>query len=100
MLYVRTTDDAGVTHASGSTTQQTTLCGKPEGRVRLDFVETHTFDPVSSTSTLERKPVPVSTPKDVTCPDCAARLAPTRIKPMTAAPAKPRTSRKKIPPKG
>lgn len=91
MLYVRTTDDAGITHASGSTTQQTTLCGQPQGRVRLDFVESHTFDPVSSTSTLERKPVTVRSPQDVTCPLCVALLAPTRIKAQT--------SRKQIPPK-
>lgn len=95
MLYIRSIDDANVTHATASTTQQTTLCGTHTGRVRLDMAEHGHWDAASSTSTLERRPIPVALPGDVDCPLCAAKLSPRRVKAQTAA---PRAQTKKIPP--
>lgn len=91
MLYLRTIDDANMTHATKSTTNPKALCGTEVGRSRLDTQEQRVFDPVSSTATLIRLPVQVSKPADVDCPTCAAFLAPRKIKAQaTRAARKPK----------
>lgn len=80
MLYLRTRDDAELTHATDSLTSPQPLCEHATGRTRLDYATVQDFDPASSVATTRRSPVEVHRATEVTCPLCAAMLAPQKIR--------------------